>query len=117
MPSVTISETSAEKQIALLTPSNLSPVSLENINYISLATANSVILSYAKVYIDTSKYRIKVNSSVLNGVTWTGSFVVTSYSDEEDTATSSSVSITFNNNYENFIKQKMPSTNFESIFS
>ena len=37
MPSVTISETSAEKQIALLTPSNLSPVSLENINYISLA--------------------------------------------------------------------------------
>lgn len=107
MPSVTISETSAEKQIALLTPSNLSPVSLENINYISLATANSVILSYAKVYIDTSKYRIKVNSSVLNGVTWTGSFVVTSYSDEEDTATSSSVSITFNNNYENFIKQKI----------
>lgn len=107
MPSVTVSETSAEDQISLLTASNLSPVSLENINYISLATANSAVLAYAKVYVDTSKYRIKVNSSVLNGTTWTGSFIVTSYSDEEDTVVSPSISIIFNDNYENFIRQKI----------
>ena len=107
MPSVQLSETTAKSQAALLTVSNLSPVSVENINYISLATANSTVLAYAKVYIDTSKYKVSVNSSSISGVIWTGNFKIESYSDEEDTAISKTINVTFNNNYENFTRQKI----------
>lgn len=107
MPDVKISETNIQQQISLLNVDNLSPVSVENTSYVSLATANSVILAYAKVYIDTSKYRIKVKESSLSGTTWTGSFTLTNYSDEKDTADSKTITIQINDDYENFIKQKI----------
>ena len=107
MPTIKMSETSAEKQAALLVEANLSPVSVENIKYISLATANSAVLNYAKVYIDTARYKVKVKESSISGTVWTGNFVVTSYSDEEDTAESKTITVQFNNDYENFLKQKI----------
>lgn len=107
MPSVNTSGSTAKDQCALLTVSNLSPVSVQNISYISLATANSTILSYAKVYIDTARYKIKVKDSSISGTKWTGSFTVENYYDEEDIADSNVITITFNDNYENFIKQKL----------
>lgn len=107
MPSPEISKTSTEQQARLLTAENLSPVSVENTSYISLATANSIILSYARVFIDTAKYKVKVKSSSLSGTTWTGSFTVVNYADEEDTADSTSITIQINDNYENFVKQKI----------
>lgn len=107
MPSIEMSQTTAEKQAALLTVANLSPVSIENIKYISLATANSAILNYAKVYIDTAKYQVKVKSSSISGTIWTGVLTVTSWGDEKDTADTVSLRIIFNDNYENFLKQKI----------
>ena len=107
MPNIEISETSAVQQAGLLTAGNLSPVSVENTSYISLATANSVILSYAKVFIDTAKYKVKVKSSSLSGTTWTGNFTVVSYSDDEETADSRTITVQINDNYENFVKQKI----------
>ena len=79
----------------------------ENTSYISLATANSVILYYAKVFIDTAKYKVKVKSSSLSGTTWTGNFTVVSYSDDEETADSRTITVQINDNYENFVKQKI----------
>ena len=103
-------KTTAEEQASLLTPSALSPVSVSNIDIASLATINSTILSMAKIIIK-STYKIDVNSSnvVDNGniKIWTGNFVVTSYSDEEDKAISETISITVNDNYEDFIRQKI----------
>ena len=110
MPSVKMSETTAKQQAALLTVSNLSPVSVENIKYISLATANSAVLNYAKVYIDTARYRIKVKASSITGTVWTGNFTVTSYTDEEDAADSKTINVQFNNDYENFLRQKIDKT-------
>lgn len=107
MPNVKTINTSVQQQASLLTVNNLSPISLENTSYISLATANSAILSYAKVYIDTSKYRVTIKESSLSGTTWTGSFTVSSYSNEEDTADTSTIRIRINSNYENFVKQKI----------
>lgn len=107
MTPVSIAGTDIQSQAALLTPANLSPVSVENTDYLSLATANSVVLSYAKVYIDTARYKIKVNTSSLSGLVWTGNFTLTSYKDEEETVTSNTIRITFNQNYENFIRQKI----------
>lgn len=107
MPSVDISGSTAKDQCALLTVSNLSPVSVQNINYISLATANSTILAYAKVYIDTARYKIKVKDSSISGTKWTGSFTVENYYDDEDIADSNIITISFNDDYENFIRQKL----------
>lgn len=110
MPAVSTTEKTAKQQAALLTASNLSPVSVQNATYISLATANSAVLNYAKVYIDTARYKVKVKDSSLNGKTWTGNFTVTSYSDEEDTADSARISVQFNDNYENFLRQNIDKT-------
>ena len=110
MPAVSTVEKTAKQQAALLTAANLSPVSVQNATYISLATANSAVLNYAKVYIDTARYKVKVKDSSLNGKTWTGNFTVTSYSDEEDTADSARISVQFNDNYENFLRQNIDKT-------
>lgn len=107
MPPVSTDHSTAKDQIKLLTKENLSPISVENIKYISLATANSAILNYAKVYIDSAKFKVKIKESSISGVAWRGSFTVTSYFDEEDTADSPQVDIIFNNDYENFLKQKI----------
>ena len=110
MPTPEIDQTSASKQAALLTAANLSPVSVQDDSYISLATANSALLAYARVYIDTSRYKIAVKSSSLANKVWTGNFTVTSYTDEEDTADSATIKVTFNDNYENFLKQQIDKT-------
>nr|DAR20167.1 MAG TPA: tail protein [Caudoviricetes sp.] len=106
-PSVQISETSASKQAALLTSKTLSPISIEKLEYISLATANSAIVNYCKVFIDTAKYRVKVKNSSLDGLTWTGTLTVQGYYDEEETADTDKLTIMFNGDYENFIKQQI----------
>lgn len=107
MPSVDTSGTTAKDQIALLTSQNLSPVSVQNSDYISLATANSTIISYAKVYIDIARYKIKVKDSSISDKTWTGNFTIESYYDDEDVADSQTITIIFNDDYENFIRQKL----------
>lgn len=114
MPNVEMSDTSAEEQIALLTTSALSPVSVENINTASRSTANSAVLSMAKVIIKPI-YKVEIENTdttdfVDNGngtKTWTGKFVVTNYSDDTDTATSDYISVTVNGDKETFIKQKI----------
>lgn len=106
MPSVEISDTNAKKQAALLTRSNLSPVSCQDVSKVSLQTANNLILSVAKILID-SRYKVKINTSNLDNQLWTGNFSVTNYSDDEDKATSDTITITLDDNYENFIRQKI----------
>lgn len=107
LPSVDNDETDATKQAALLTASNLSPVSVKNTDYISLATANSTLVAYAKVIIESSKYKVKVKNSSINGKRWTGNFTVENYYDDEDVADSNTITVVFDDDYENYIKQQM----------
>ena len=112
MPSVEMSETSAEEQLRLLTSSSLSPVAVnvEKIANVSLATANSAVLSMARIIVK-STYKVEIkNSSLSNDKVWTGRFIVTNYSDEEDTAENGdneTVSVVINNDTEAFIRQKI----------
>lgn len=106
MPSIDIDDTSATEQCAKLTAAALSPVSVEDVSKISLATANSAVLLMAKVIVD-SRYQIKVNESTFENQIWTGNFQVTNYSDENDTAISGTITITIDDNYEAFVKQKI----------
>lgn len=108
MPSVEISETNASEQADLLTAKALSPVSVASINTVSLSTANSSVLSMAKIIVKPT-YKVEINTSELSEdkLTWIGNFVITNYSDEEDTAISNTVSIEINDDEEAFIKQKL----------
>lgn len=117
MPNIEMSDTSAKEQVALLNTLTLSPVGIDTKNIISVsrATANSAVLSMAKVIVK-SVYKVEIENSETtelidngNGTkTWKGKFIVTNYSDEEDTATSEQlISVIINGDEETFIKQKI----------
>ena len=106
MPSAELQDTSAAQQAALLTASALSPVAVQDIRKCSAASASNAVLSVAKVIVD-NRYRVKVKGSTFSGTTWTGNFTVTNYSDDTDTAESATVSVTINDDYETFVKQKL----------
>ena len=112
MPSIEMSDTSAEEQADLLTTSSLSSVAVntKNAEAISLATANSAVLSMAKIIVK-STYKVEVKTSTLsNDNVWEGSFVITNYSDENDTAESQIIRVAINNDTETFVRQKIEKT-------
>lgn len=110
MPSVEIDETNAEKQAQLLTRANLSPIAVQDLKIVSLATLNSTILSVAKVIVK-STFRVQVNVSemIVNGESkqWRGSFIISNYSDEKDVAISNTIVVDVSDEYELFVKQKI----------
>lgn len=106
-PSVKIDKTTANDQAKLLTSESLSPISVQNIKYISLATANSSVVNYAKVFIDTARYKIKVKNSSIDNVTWTGVLTVENYYDEDDTADTEMLMLVFDSDVERFVKQEI----------
>lgn len=110
MPNVKMSKTTAEEQAKLLTASSLSPVAVSNIKVASLATMNSAVLAMAKIIVK-STYKVQVNASELiedgNNKYWNGNFVITNYSDEEDTIVSDIVTVEINDDLETFTKQKI----------
>lgn len=106
MPNIDTSSTTAEIQAALLIPSNLSPVAVQDLSIISTSTASNAVLAVAKVIVD-NRYSVNVNESSVSGNVWTGNFKVTNYSDEEDTCVSSTISVTINDDFETFLKQNI----------
>ena len=106
MPTVATADTSAAEQAAILTGANLSPVAVADLSSLSESSATNAVLGLAKLYVD-SRYQVKVNAGSYASQKWTGNFIVTNYSDDKDTATSPTVSITINDNLETYIKQKI----------
>ena len=99
-------DTTAEEQIELLTIDNMSPIGVEDYTAMSLTASNTAVKDYAKVYVDTSLYRIDISDSTYSNNEWSGTITLTSYTDEEDTA-STNLNIIFNNNGAVFLKQKI----------
>lgn len=106
MPDAKLSDTTAEEQSQLLTFENLSPVAVNNIKNMTISTANNAVLAMAKSIVDF-RYQTKVNMSTFSNYEWTGNFIITNYSDEEDTATSSTVTISITDDYEDYVKQRL----------
>lgn len=106
MPSFNMEETTAKRQAALLTQSKLSPVAVINTSSLSKTIVESAVLGIAKIYINPS-YTIKINNSSLSGTRWTGNFTVTNLYDDTDYATSSSITITINDNVQTYLEQKV----------
>ena len=109
MPTWKQQDKTASSQLALLTPSNLSPVAVTDVSKISVYTANNAVLAMAKAIIDTSVYKVEIlDGSTLKSQTWTGRFKLTSYSDKEDTAEmKKAISITINDDYIAYVNQQV----------
>lgn len=110
----------AEDQAKLLTMANLSPIALSKVSRsTSVATVNSALKNYAKVYVKSGYFKIEVDSgstfiysgtdsSEFNYGYWSGRFKVTNYSDENDVAYSSMLTnLKVYDNYEEFLNQKI----------
>ena len=110
MPNTQLLDTTAQQQIERLNTNSLSPCAVSELQYISNATADNVVEQMAKALID-NRYKVEIdNSSLVNNTTfytWTGDFKVTNYYDDEDTATSSSISIVINDDYQAYVLQKI----------
>lgn len=108
-----VTTTTAEEQIQILKKDgNMARVGIADASgTIPKATANSAIQSYAKVFVDTSRYKVSASTTNINGKSWTGTITVKSYTDDEDTA-SATFNITLfdgtnNEEYTDWVKQSV----------
>lgn len=116
MPTVEMSKTNAKEQAELLMSDFPSTVATNNKNIESITgtTADSAVLSMAKIIVK-STYKVEIDSSTYNKdtYTWTGNFIITNYSDDEDrypkldTDTKVTITVSVNNDTETFVKQKI----------
>lgn len=107
----------AEQQIPKLSVNNLNYTAISSVtSSTSISTVESAIKNYAKVFVDTSKFKIETiedsvgsvyKSGSDNCIQWTGKFKVTNFSDKNDVATSSSLTLVIYDNYPEFINQKI----------
>lgn len=118
MPDVSFEETNSHIEAAKLTSQNLSPLGLLNVSAsTSIATINSALLNYIKVYIDNAKFKVSANADSYSyrGIDtdgyhyghWIGNFTIENRADESDTCTSILVTIKVYDNYEDFLNQKI----------
>lgn len=97
-------KTTAAKELAKLTTNTLSPLGIQNAEISSSATVTSAVQNYAKVFIDTSLYRITAKCNTYEAKVWKGTITLTGYSDEEDTATSAALTVYVSDATPDFIK-------------
>lgn len=110
MPSPKPADTTAQEQVTTLPSTPLSPVAVSSLKKVSETTISSMVLDRAKLFIDP-RYQTRIGSSSYDDSThtWTGTFIVTNYSNEEDTATSNNISISISDDNETYIKQRLDS--------
>lgn len=97
-------KTTAAKELTKLTSSALSPLGIQNGDIASSATVTSAVQNYAKVFIDTSLYRIIAKCNVYEAKVWKGTITLTGYADDEDTATSAELTVYVSDATPDFIK-------------
>ena len=101
-----VKETTAQKQLDKLTLKTFSKIGVENADALSLTAANTAVETYAKVYINSSRYKINTDNSTYKNKIWRGMIIVTSLTDKEDTANKNLI-VNFNNDGATFLKQKI----------
>ncbi len=106
MPGISHQETNANLEAEKLSRSSLSPIAVTDLKKASVSTINLAVLAVAKTII-SSRYQVKIKNSIYNNNIWTGNFIVTNYSDEEDTAVSMQIDIVINDDYKIYVEQKL----------
>ena len=123
MPTIEQAEVTAQTEVEKLNVINLSPVSISSVTKnTAVTTVNSALKNYAKVYVKTGYVKLTIldgatfkyigeyegaDGSIYHKGTWKGQFEVTNYSDEEDVATTKTLTIEVNDDYHTFMEQKI----------
>jgi len=122
MPSQPQQTITAATEAAKLTVANMSPAALSRVGAGTTVTSvNSALVQLAKVFVKAGYVKVEVDmddspatfqyvgldANNNNYGYWTGRFKVTSYSDSEDVAYSSRISIVVNDDYETYLEQKI----------
>lgn len=95
--------TSAAEQANRITASRMSPLCFAS-DTVSQTTVNNAALLMAKSIVDSSKYQVKLVSG--SGTSsWSGTFRITSFYDETDTATKSVSGVTVSSDREGYVNQ------------
>lgn len=98
-----VNDTTAQEQMALFTPTTIGTKGLVSITKTTSATE---IKELVKVYIDTSRYKIDVVTTIYSKPTWIGTIKLTSYTDEKDTYEITKI-LTFTEATDTYIKTQM----------
>ena len=93
-----------KEEAAKLTSTTLSPVGIQNADTASATTVNLAVANYAKVYVDTALYRVTATTNSYVSKVWKGTLTLSSYSDDEDSATTSELTIYITDDTEDYIK-------------
>ena len=112
-----VKDTTAKEQVERLTPEAMSPIGVKEIKTMSAYYADSLIKERVKALIDTSRYKITLAREGYQNRVWTGTITLTSYIDsEEDVETTEELTITFNDDYEKYVRQQLEAamSNYEN---
>lgn len=118
-------EITAKNQAAKLTPDVLSPTGLSKLtSSTTINSVNNALEQLAKVYVKTGYVKVQIDMTEEpatftyrgtysddkgehNWGEWTGRFLVTNYSDSEDTAYSRRISVIVTDDYETYLNEKI----------
>ena len=106
MPTFKQSDITAKTEVEKIYK-ELKVVSVKDSSNISKSTADSAVLLMARAIVNTKIYKIKIQNSSITSQFWTGQISLTNVSDEDDTATTSFITITINDDYLSYVKQKI----------
>lgn len=86
-------------------PSSASTTSLKNL---SVSTADNIMVMLAQSIVK-GVFKVTVTNTTLSNNVWNGKFNLENYADKDDKFTSQFVSISINENYESYVKQRIDS--------
>lgn len=96
-------DTTAQEQLSKFT---MTKIGVRNLSKVSETTSTNEVTDCAKLYIDTSRYRVDVTTTSYSSPTWQGTVKVTSFTDEDDTA-QKTMTITFTEATGDYIKNQV----------
>lgn len=118
MPSVEMIETNSEQQVALLLSKINKDISVSSLSSVSRAAVEISIESMAKSIID-NRFKVKLVETNCYNITgnweWSGKFYIVNNYNENDNYTSDTVILNINDDYVNYVKQKVDNTLNKSI--
>ncbi len=86
--------------------SNFTSVSVLDLGGISQTTATNTIVTEAKSVVG-SQFKVTASAASYENNRWSGTITFTNIGNEEDVATTDTISVSFNTNYEQYVRQKI----------
>lgn len=108
MPPVDKPDNNAKSQGEYLMANLPSSASTTSLKKLSVSTADNIMVMLAQSIVK-GVFKVTVTNTTLSNNVWKGKFNLENYADEDDKFTSQFVSISINENYESYVKQRIDS--------